>query len=86
MNYNESDVLAATARMDKYRADSDYEVGVALVVLGLSSERASREIAVRDDMIRTAHRSGASLEQIADASRLDREAITTIAETDLFRA
>ena len=44
--------------MDKYRSGLDYEVGAALAVVGLSSERAHKEIAIRDDMIRTAHRVG----------------------------
>ena len=84
MSYDESDVLAANAGMDKYRASSDYEVGAALAVVGLISERTSKEIAVRDDMIRTAHCCGASLRQIAEAAGLHREAVSAIVEADSF--
>ena len=85
MSYTEADVAAAEAGMDKYRAGLDYEVGVALAVVGLSAERADKEIAVRNDMIRTAHRVGASLRQIAEASRLGRKTVTAIVETDPLR-
>ena len=63
-----------------------YEVGAALAVVGLSSERAHKEIAIRDDMIRTAHRVGASLRQIADASGIGRKTVTAIVEADPLRA
>ena len=55
-------------------------------MVGLSSERARKEIAIRDDMIRTARRVGASLRQIADASGLGRKTVTAIVETDPLRA
>lgn len=42
----------ANAALDKYRGGVDYEIGAALAVVGLSAERADREIAIRDDMIR----------------------------------
>ena len=58
MSYTEAEVSAAIAGMDKYRSGLDYEIGAALVVVGLSAERADKEIAVRDDMIRAAHRVG----------------------------
>ena len=86
MNYTDADVSAANAAMDKYRSGLDYEVGAALAVVGLSAERARKEIAMRDDMIRTAHRVGASLRQIADASGLGRKTVTAIVETDPLRA
>ena len=86
MSYTDADVSAAMARMDRYRSGLDYEVGAALAVVGLSSERARKEIAIRDDMIRTAHRVGASLRQIADASGLGRKTVTAIVETDPLRA
>ena len=82
MSYTAPDVAAAIAGMDKYRAGLDYQVGAALAVVGLSVERADKEIAVRDDMIRTAHRVGASLRQIAEASGLGRKTVTAIVETD----
>ena len=86
MSYTEADVSAAIARMEKYRLGLDDEVGAALAVVGLCAERADREIAVRDDMIRTAHRVGASLRQIAEASGLGRKTVTAIVEADPLRA
>ena len=86
MSYTDADASAAIAGMDKYRSGLDYEVGAALAVVGLSSERAHKEIAIRDDMIRTAHRVGASLRQIADASGIGRKTVTAIVEADPLRA
>ena len=43
---------------------------------------ASKETAARDDMIRTAHRVGALLRQIAEASGLGRKTVTAAVETD----
>ncbi|MXW99412.1 MAG: hypothetical protein F4Y05_03135 [Acidimicrobiaceae bacterium] len=86
MSYTEADVSAAIARMEKYRSGFDYEVGTALAVVGLCAERADKEIAIRDDIIRTAHRVGASLRQIAEASGLGRKTVTAIVETDPARA
>ena len=86
MSYTDADVSAAIAGMGKYRSGLDYEVGAALAVVGLSSERAHKEIAIRDDMIRTAHRVGASLRQIAEASGLGRKTVTAIVEADPLRA
>ena len=86
MSYTEADVSAAVAAMDKYRSGLDYEIGAALAVVGLSAERANRETAVRDDMIRAAHRAGASLRQIAEASGLGRKTVTAIVEADQLRA
>ncbi len=85
MSYTDADVSAAIARMDKYRAGVDYEVGTALAVVGVCAERADKEIAIRDDMIRTAHRVGASLRQIAEASGLGRMTVTAIVEADPLR-
>ena len=85
MSYTEADVSAAIAAMDKYRSGLDYEIGAALAVVGLSAERADREVAVRDDMIRAAHRAGASLRQIADVSGLGRKTVTAIVEADPLR-
>ena len=78
MSYDEANVAAATVAMDKYRGGASGEVGAALVVVGLSAERAAREAEIRDDMIRVAHRAGASLRQLADVSGLGRKGVTTI--------
>jgi hypothetical protein len=77
MSYTHAEVGAAIAAMDKYRSDEG-EVGTALVVVGLSAERAAKEAQIRDDMIRVAHRAGASLRQLAEVSGLGRKAVTAI--------
>jgi hypothetical protein len=82
MKYTDAEVTAATAAMDKYRGGDDGEVGAALVVVGLSAERAARETEARDDMIRVAHRSGASLRQLAEVSGLGRKTVTAIVGSD----
>jgi hypothetical protein len=64
--------------MDKHRAGQEGEVGAALVVVGLSAERVAKEASIRDDMIRVAHRTGASIRQIAEVSGLGRKAVTEI--------
>jgi hypothetical protein len=64
--------------MEKYRGGETGEVGAALAVVGLSVERVAKESAIRDDMIRVAHRAGASLRQIAEVSGLDRKTVTAI--------
>jgi lambda repressor-like predicted transcriptional regulator len=71
-------VSAAIAAMDKYRGSEKGEVGAALVVVGLSAERAAKEALIRDDMIRVAHRAGASLRQLAEVSGLDRKTVTAV--------
>ncbi|MCY4104652.1 MAG: hypothetical protein OXG55_15565 [bacterium] len=86
MSYSDADVAAANAALDKYRSGLDYEIGAALAVVGLSAERAHKEIAIRDDLIRTAHRIGASLRQIAEAAGLGRKTVTAIVEADPLRA
>ena len=48
------------------------------MVAGLSAERAAKEAQIRDDMIRVAHRAGASLGQLAEVSGLDRKTVTAI--------
>ena len=78
MSYTDAQVSSATAAMDKYRGGETGEVGAALVVVGLSAERAAKEAQIRDDMIRVAHRAGASLRQLADVSGLDRKTVTAI--------
>ena len=82
MSYSEAEVIGATTAMDKYRAGADGEVGAALVVVGLSAERAAKEARIRDDMIRVAHRTGASLRQLAEVSGLGRKAVTAIVSED----
>ncbi|MCY3961391.1 MAG: hypothetical protein OXG34_06955 [bacterium] len=86
MSYRQADVSAAEAAMDKYRSGLEGEVGAALSVVGLSSERANKEMVIRDDMIRVAHRVGASLRQIAEVSGLGRKTVTAIVESDQMRA
>jgi hypothetical protein len=83
MIYSEAQVAAATAAIEKYRSGEEGEVSAALAVVGLSAERAAREAALRDDMIRVAHRAGASLRQLAEVSGLNRKTVTAIVETDV---
>ena len=78
MSYTDEQVSAAIAAMEKYRGADVGEVGAALAVVGLSAERAAKEVEMRDDMIRVAHRSGASLRQLAEVSGLDRKTVTAI--------
>ena len=79
MNYSRDDVSAAIAAMEKFmRPDDDSEIGAALVVVGLSAERAEREARIRDDLIRVAYDSGASLRQLAEVSGLGRKTVTAI--------
>jgi hypothetical protein len=78
MSYTDAQVAAATSAMEKYRGGADGEVGAALVVVGLSAERAAREAEIRDDMMRVAHRSGASIRQLAEVSGLGRKTVTAI--------
>ena len=80
MSYSEADVSAARSAMDKCRADSDGEVAAALTGVGLSAERALRQTQLRDDMIRIAHQTGASLHQLSGASGLGRKTVTAIVE------
>lgn len=78
MSYTEDQVGEATTAMDKYRGGEAGEVGAALVVVGFSSERAAKEVGIRDDMIRVAYRAGASLRQLAEVSGLNRKTVTAI--------
>lgn len=82
MSYTEANVQAAMTAMDKYRGGELGEAGSALVVVGLSAERVDKEAAIRDDMIRVAHRAGASVRQLAEVSGLGRKAVTAIVSTD----
>lgn len=85
MSYTDAQVSAATAAMNKYRSGDDVEVGAALVVVGLSAERAAKEAEIRDEMIRVAYRAGASLRQLAEVSGLGRKTVTAIVEKDSRR-
>lgn len=78
MSYTNAEVSTASAAMEKYRTGQDGEVGAALVVVGLSSERVAKESKILNDMIRVAHRAGASIRQIAEVSGLGRKAVTDI--------
>jgi hypothetical protein len=82
MSYTEGEVSAATAAMEKYRGGEEGEVGAALVVVGLSAERAAKEALIRDDMIRVAHRAGASIRQLAEISGLGRKTVTAVVSSD----
>lgn len=78
MSYSEDEVTVAINAVDKYRGAEEGEVGAALAVVGLSAERASKESRIRDDMIRVAHRSGASIRQLSQVSGLGRKTIAPI--------
>ena len=82
MSYGEDEVSAAIAALDKYRGSRNGEVDAALAVVGLSAERAAKESRIRDEMIRVAHRSGASIRQLAEVSGLGRKTITIILSPD----
>ena len=85
MSYIDVQVSAAVAAMDKYRGAKEGEVGAALVVVGLSVDRAAKEERIRDDMIRVAHRSGASIRQLAEVSGLGRKTVTAIVSAEAGR-
>jgi endonuclease III len=85
MNYSGLEVSKARAAMEKYRSGEPDEVGAALVVVGLSAERADRETRIRDDMIRVAHRAGASIRQLAEVSGIGRKTVTAIVATGAER-
>jgi len=82
MRYTDDDVSAATAAMEKYRGGVEGEIGAALVVVGLSAERAAKEAGIRDDLIRVAHRAGASIRQLAEVSGLGRKTVTAIVSSN----
>lgn len=78
MSYTNESVSTASAAIDKYRGSETGEIGAALAVVGLSAERVAMETQIRNDMIRVAHRAGASLRQLAEVSGLDRKIVTAI--------
>jgi hypothetical protein len=82
MSYSGADVTAANIALEKYRGSEAGEVGAALVVVGLSAERAAKEARNRDDMIRVAHDSGVSIRQLSEASGLGRKTVTAIVSSN----
>lgn len=78
MTYSDHEVLAATAEIDKYKRGVASEIGTALAVVGLSAARTAKEARIRDEMIRVAHRAGASVRQLAEVSGLGRKTVTAI--------
>ena len=82
MSYTDDEVFAATAALDKYRGGIEGEVGSALAVVGLSAARTAKEARIRDDMIRLAHKCGASIRQLADVSGLGRKTVTAIVTSE----
>ncbi len=86
MSYSDAQVSSAVAAIDKYRGGDTGQVGAALAVVGLSAERAAKEAQIRDDMIRVAHRCGASLRQLAEVSGLDRKTVTAIVGAEAHRS
>lgn len=82
MSCTDDEVFAATAALEKYRGGLEGEVGAALVVVGLSAARTAKEARIRDDLIRVAHKSGASIRQLADVSGLGRKTITAIVTSE----
>ena len=78
LSYTNQDISAVTAAMAKYRGADEGEVGAALAVVGMSPERATKESRIRDDMIRVAHRAGASVRRLAQVSELGRKTVTVI--------
>ena len=86
MSYSEAEVSAVDAAIEKYRSGLNNEIGAVLAVVGLSAERADKEAAIRDDMIRVAYRVGASLRQIAEVSGIGRKTVTDIVRADRTRA
>lgn len=82
MTYADDEAASASAALEKYRSGEGSEVGSALAVVGLSSERAAREAGLRDDMIRVAHRAGASVRRLAEVSGLNRKTVAAIIARD----
>ena len=84
MSYSDQEVLAAAAAMEKYRGGAEGEIGTALAVVGLSAARTAKEARLRNDMIRVAHKAGASIRQLAEVSGLGRKTVTAIIESEDF--
>ncbi len=82
MSYSDDEILAAIGALEKYRAGVEGEIGAALAVVGLSAARTAKEARIRDDMIRVAHRAGASIRQLAQTSGLGRKTVTAIVSSE----
>jgi hypothetical protein len=82
MSYTDAEVFAANAAMDKYRGGEAGEAGAALVVVGLSAERAAKETRIRDEMIRVAHDVGVSIRQLSEISGLGRKTVSAIVSSN----
>ncbi len=80
-SYDPAHVASAEFMVEKLRGGDAGEVGAALAVVGLSAERAAKEVSIRNDMIRVAHDVGASIRQIADAAGLGRKTVAAIVES-----
>ena len=78
ITYSHTEVSATIAAIDTHRGDAAGEVGAALAVVGLSAERAVKEVQILDDMIRVVYRTGASLRQLAEVAGIDRKTVTAI--------
>lgn len=78
MTYTEAQVAAVVAAIEKYRGGAEGEVGAALAVVAVSSDRAAKEQRIRDDMIRVAHRAGASVRQLSEVSGLGRKTVSAL--------
>lgn len=78
MTAHEFEVSTVASTIEKHRLGVDGEIGAALAVVALSSERVHRESELRDDLIRVAHSAGASLRQISEVSGLGRKTVTAI--------
>ena len=85
MSYSPDLAAEAAAVMEKYRGGDGAELDAALVVVGLSAERAAKESRLRDDMIRVAHRAGASIRKLAEVSGLGRKTVTAIVAGETAR-
>jgi hypothetical protein len=68
--------------IEQYKGAEKGEAGSALVVVGLSAQRAAKEVGIGDFMIRVAHRAGASICRLADVSGLGRKTVTAIVSSE----
>jgi hypothetical protein len=82
MSYSDNEVLTAIAALDKHRGGVEGEIGAALAVVGLSAARTAKEERIRDNMIRVAHRAGASIRQLSEVSGLGRKTVTAIVSSE----
>jgi hypothetical protein len=78
MSYTDDESICGERCNGYTEAPTKGEIGAAFYVVGLSAARAAKESRSRDDMIRVAHRAGASARQLADVSGLGRKTVTAI--------